>query len=314
MTTLRIVFAGTPAFGIPCLDALYASHHHLVALYTQPDRPAGRGQKLQVSAIKQWGLDHAIPIYQPIDFKSLDAVKTLVGLAPDLMVVIAYGLILPKAVLAIPRLGCINVHASLLPRWRGAAPIQHAILAGDAETGVTIMRMDVGMDTGDCLYKQSCAILSTDTSETVHQRLSLLAPNALSHVIEALIHDQSKPERQNPDGVTYAPKIQKQHAAIDWTQPATVIDRCIRGYYPWPIAYTHIEAQRLQIHQAHPIEYAGLEKPGTLVALSAGGLVVNTGQDALCITRIQCPGGKPMSVHDYLNGKSRILRVGGVFE
>lgn len=314
MTTLRIVFAGTPEFGIPCLDALHASHHELIALYTQPDRPAGRGQKLHYSAVKTWGLAHHLPLYQPINFKSPEAVAELTALAPDLLVVIAYGLILPKSVLAIPRLGCINVHASLLPRWRGASPIQQAILAGDSETGVTIMQMDVGMDTGDCLLQSACAITATDTSASLHQRLSLLAPEPLLRSIDALANGQAAPRQQAEEGVTYAPKIQKQDAAIQWRHPASVLDQHIRGYSPWPIAYTHIEGITMRIHQAHPVEQISHQPPGTILDITPKGLLVNTGQGALSITCVQFPGGKPITLSDYINARRQELCVGKILQ
>ena len=310
MTPLRIVFAGTPEFGLPCLEALYAAEHELIALYTQPDRPAGRGRRMHYSAVKTWGLAHHIPLYQPVNFKSPETVAELATLAPDLIVVIAYGLILPKSVLAIPRLGCINVHASLLPRWRGASPIQQALLSGDTETGVTIMQMDVGMDTGDCLLQSTCGIESTDTSASLHQRLSVLAPEPLLRTIYALAKGEATPVQQAEERVTYAPKIQKQDAAIQWDQPASVLDRHIRGYSPWPVAYTQIDGINIRIYQAHPIKQLSDHPPGTILDIHPKGLLVNTGQGVLCITSLQFPGGNPITINDYINARRVELGVG----
>ena len=310
MTPLRIVFAGTPEFGLPCLEALHSPAHELIALYTQPDRPAGRGQRMHYSAIKTWGLAHHLPLYQPINFKSPETVAELAALAPDLIVVIAYGLILPKSVLVIPRLGCVNVHASLLPRWRGASPIQQALLTGDNETGVTIMQMDVGMDTGDCFLQSICRIESTDTSASLHQRLSVLAPEPLLRTIDALAKGEARPVQQTEEGVTYAPKIQKQDAAIQWDQPASVLDRHIRGYSPWPVAYTQIDSINIRIYQAHPIEQISDHPPGTILDINPKGLLVNTGHGVLCITCLQFPGGKPITLSDYINARRQELLVG----
>ncbi len=314
MSTLNIVFAGTPEFGIPCLNALYHSKHHLSALYTQPDRPAGRGQKLQESAVKIWGQEHGVPIYQPINFKSTEAIVDLEALKPDLMIVIAYGLILPSRVLAIPRFGCVNVHASLLPRWRGASPIQQAILAGDRETGVAIMHMDAGMDTGPYFTMESCTISATDTSTSLHQRLSELAPIPLLQTIDAIAAGTAKPLPQSSTGITYAPKIKKQDAAIDWHQPSTSIDCLIRAYYPWPIAFTHVGDMVIRIHQARIVQHTGEQQPGTILAIDRHGVLVKTAQNAMLITSVQCPGGRAISIADYLNAKRQELQVGVVLQ
>ncbi|MCR9192793.1 MAG: methionyl-tRNA formyltransferase [Gammaproteobacteria bacterium] len=309
---MKLIFAGTPEFGLPCLEALHASQHQVTAIYTQPDRPSGRGRSMQPSAIKEWGLAHQLPIYQPENFKTADAIAQLEALAPDLIVVIAYGLILPTKVLAIPRFGCVNVHASILPRWRGASPIQQAILAGDRETGVAIMQMDAGMDTGPYYALERCAITPDDTSATLHQRLSLLAPEPLIQTIDAIAKHQATPVEQTTDHVTYAPKIKKQDAAIDWHQPATVIDCQIRGYYPWPIAFTHVADMTFRIHHASIVDQTSTQAPGTILAIDANGMLVNTGQGAILIDRIQCPGGRPISIADYLNAKRQELSVGTV--
>lgn len=311
---MNIIFAGTPDFGLPCLNALYASHHQLSAIYTQPDRPAGRGQKLQESAVKIWGLQHQIPIHQPLNFKSPAAIAELENLAPDLMVVIAYGLILPKTVLAIPRLGCINVHASILPQWRGAAPIQHAILAGNTETGVTIMQMDVGMDTGPSYMTRTCPIKADDTAEQVHHNLSVLAPEPLLQTIAQLEKNNIHPVAQNHELATYAPKIHKQDAAINWHLPAKRIDCQIRGFYPWPIAFTHIQELTIRIHQAQLVNLNSNRVPGTILELSNRGMLVATLEDAILVQTIQFPGGRPIRIADYLNSQRAELQLGTVLQ
>lgn len=312
-TPLKIVFAGTPEFGLPCLEAIQASTHQLIALYTQPDRPAGRGQKIQESAVKIWGLKHHIPIYQPVNFKSPETIAALEALAPDLMVVIAYGLILPKQVLAIPRLGCINVHASILPSWRGAAPIQHAILAGDKESGVSIMQMDVGMDTGPVFTTRICAISPEDTGGTLHHKLSILAPEPLMATIEALAQGTAKAVAQ-ADPASYAPKIHKQDAAIDWHQPAVVIDWKIRAYYPWPIAFTQHQETVIRIHKAKLVSHSGHQAPGTIISISPEGILIAAAQDAILVQSIQYPGGRPISIADYLNAQRKDLNVGTILQ
>ncbi len=310
MSMLKIVFAGTPEFGIPCLDALHASQHQLIALYTQPDRPAGRGQRIQESAVKTWGIQHQIQIYQPLNFKSPDVVATLEALAPDLMVVIAYGLILPKRVLDIPRFGCINVHASLLPRWRGAAPIQHAILAGDQETGVAIMQMDVGMDTGPYFTMRTCTIGPEDTTVQLHQRLSILAPEPLLATVDQIAQNSARAISQISEQATYAPKIHKQDATIDWHQSAIDIDRKIRAYYPWPIAYTQIDTMTVRIHHAKLVSQRHSQPPGTILAMDTDGMLINTREGGILVQTLQCPGGRPISIADYLNANRKELHTG----
>lgn len=314
MTSLRIVFAGTPAFGLPCLEALATSKHQLQAIYTQPDRPAGRGRKLQASAVKVWAEAHDFPVYQPINFKDPQTVEELALLAPDVIVVIAYGLILPRSVLNIPRLGCVNVHASLLPRWRGASPIQHAILHGDEQSGVTIMQMDVGMDTGDMLNRASCDILPTDTSEQLHDRLASIASEPLLKTLAQLANGQAHPEKQAEEFVTYAPKINKEDAAINWQCTAREIDQQIRAFHPWPVAYTMVGDLVIRIHQAQVVNHTSHALPGTILAMDKQGILVNTGQDALLIQRLQLPGGKAISVNDYLNAGRTQLHLNLVFQ
>lgn len=310
MQSLSIVFAGTPAFGLPCLEAIANSSHQLKAIYTQPDRPAGRGRKLQSSAVKEWALAHHIPVAQPLNFKEPGAVDGLAALKPDVLIVIAYGLILPKSVLEIPRLGCINVHASLLPRWRGASPIQHAILAGDAESGVTIMQMDIGLDTGAMLAKASCSITNTDTTASLHDKLAQLSPVPLLVTLEKLALHNAVAEPQNNDLATYAGKINKEDAHINWQEAAEVINRKIRAFMPWPIAYTMLGGESLRIHQATPVSLSRSEQPGTVLSLDKKGMLVATGQGGLLVEKIQFPGGKAISIADWLNAGRTQLHVG----
>jgi methionyl-tRNA formyltransferase len=307
MSSLNIVFAGTPEFGLPCLDVLISSSHRLSAIYTQPDRPAGRGRKVQASAVKEWALAHNIPVIQPLNFKTSEAIEELALLKPDVLVVIAYGLILPRAVLEIPRLGCINVHASLLPRWRGASPIQQAILQGDEQSGITIMQMDVGMDTGAMLRKVACPINSTDTAASLHDKLAKLSAKPLLDTLDDLSKDRIYPEVQNNELATYAGKISKEEAQVDWNDSALEIDRKVRAFYPWPIAYTQLGEEMIRIHQASIVAMNCTELPGTILTLDKKGLLVATGEQGLMISKIQFPGGKALSIADWLNaGKSQL--------
>ena len=299
MKSLNIVFAGTPEFGIPCLDALLSSKHKLQAVYTQPDRPAGRGRKLQASAVKEWATAQEIPVFQPLNFKLQENITELAALKPDLMVVIAYGLILPQAVLSIPHFGCINVHASLLPRWRGASPIQHAILYGDKETGVTIMQMDKGMDTGAMLKKISCPI-NNDTSASLNLRLSEIAASTLLETIDNIANSNIISMPQDENLVTYAPKIAKIDAKINWNKTALGIDCQIRAFNPWPITYTEVDDTIIRIFKAKVIPEECKKKPGTILSLDKKGMLVATGKDALLVEQIQFPGAKALSVGDWL--------------
>lgn len=310
MSGLSIVFAGTPEFGLPCLEALFHSTHQIKAIYTQPDRPAGRGRKLQASAVKKWALTKELPVYQPLNFKSPEAIAELAALKPDLMVVIAYGLILPKAVLDIPRLGCINVHASLLPRWRGASPIQHAILYGDSVSGVTIMHMDVGLDTGAMLSKVECPIMPTDTAGSLHDKLAQISAQPLLATIDALAANKAHSETQNNELATYAGKINKEDARINWQDDALDIDRKVRAFNPWPIAYTLLEEEILRIHQAQPMDFESDKTPGTVLSIDRKGMLVATGSKVLLVEKIQFPGGKAISMADWLNSGKTQLYVG----
>ncbi|CAM3036801.1 methionyl-tRNA formyltransferase [Legionella steigerwaltii] len=313
MSQLNIVFAGTPEFGLPCLDALQHSIHHIQAIYTQPDRPAGRGRKLQASAVKEWALKHQIPVYQPLNFKNPEAISELAALKPDVMIVIAYGLILPKAVLEIPRLGCINVHASLLPRWRGASPIQSAILHGDTETGVTIMQMDVGMDTGAMLHKARCPITASETAQSLHDKLAQISAQPLLQTLDELARQTIQPEIQNNELATYARKINKEDACINWQHSAIEIDQTIRAFNPWPIAYTTYEEEILRIHQAKIVALQSQQAPGTLIHIDKKGMLIATGDQGLLIEKIQFPGGKVISIADWLNSSKSRPHIGYVF-
>lgn len=307
--SLSIIFAGTPPFALPCLNALLASPHHLKAIYTQPDRKAGRGRKLQASAVKTWGIAHDVPVYQPSHFKEQHSIETLKALAPDLLVVIAYGLILPPEVLNIPRYGAINVHASLLPRWRGASPIQHAILYGDNETGITLMQMDEGMDTGDILATVPCPISQDDTAETLHDKLSKLSCEPLLTTLDAIANGHGVRQPQDSHLATYAPKIAKTDALINWEKPALNIIRQIHAYNPWPIAFTTVNQTTLRIHQATFKALQHHKTPGTLLSLSDEGMLIAALEDAVLVERIQFPGENIVSLAEWNRGGRDQLKV-----
>ena len=305
---LKIVFAGTPDFAAQHLDALIKSHHDVIAVYSQPDRPAGRGKKLKASEVKQLALTHDIPVYQPENFKSDDAKQQLADLNADIMVVVAYGLLLPKAVLETPKLGCINVHGSILPRWRGAAPIQRAIWAGDAETGVTIMQMDEGLDTGDMISIATCPIEAADTSASLYSKLAELGPTALIGTLATIADGTATPEKQNDELANYAKKLSKEEANIDWHMPAQQIERNIRAFNPWPICFTQMQGNTVKIYAAELVENAG--NPGEILAADKTGITVATTEGALKITQLQPQGKKPMSAQDFLNGRADWVAVG----
>lgn len=312
---LNIIFAGTPDFAAQHLRALIASEHNACAVYSQPDRPAGRGKKLQPSPVKQVALEHDLPVYQPLNFKDPAAVAELQALNADIMIVVAYGLILPKVVLDAPRLGCLNVHASILPRWRGAAPIQRAIEAGDTETGITIMQMDVGLDTGDMLNKVFTPVHADDTGGSLHDRLADMGPDALLQTLSQAEQGTLKPEVQDDNLACYAHKLSKEEALIDWTQPADVLDRRIRAFNPFPMAFCLQGKDRIRVLNAEITANASSpQAPGTLSAVSADGLVVACGEGTqLLLTQIQLPGKKPMRVADIINGQPQRFEVGVQF-
>ena len=307
---MRIVFAGTPEFAVASLGAA-ARQHEVVAVYTQPDRPAGRGRGLMPSPVKLDAIARGIPVFQPESLKTPEAQQQLRDLQPDLMIVVAYGLILPKAVLAIPTHGCWNVHASLLPRWRGAAPIQRAIQAGDAETGVCLMQMEAGLDTGPVLLRQHTPISDTDTGGQLHDRLAQLGAQVLADGL-GLLRAGLKPiaQVQPAEGVTYAHKLDKAEAKLDWSQDAVALARTVRAFNPWPIAEATLAGERVRIHGAVALADNQGKAPGTVIAAAREGIDIACGQGALRLRVVQREGGKAITAADYLNAR-RDLRIGG---
>lgn len=304
MQPLRILFAGTPEFAVPSLKALIETGHQVIGVYTQPDRPAGRGRQLQMSPVKALALAHGLPVYQPESFKrDPEAVAQIQSLAPDLMVVAAYGLLLPRAVLEAPRLGCINVHASLLPRWRGAAPIQRAILAGDAQTGVSIMHMEEGLDTGPVYHRVATPIAPDETGQSLHDRLAVLGAQALIETLPRIAEGSLVPEPQDESQATYAAKLSKEEARIDWTAPAQFIERQVRAFNPWPVAYTLLEDSPIRLWGAVAEDLPATAAPGTVLQADRSGIRVATGAGVLRITELQPAGKRPMSAADYLNAR-----------
>ena len=301
--SLRIVFAGTPEFAVPSLRAA-AKHNEVEAVYTQPDRPAGRGRGLAPSPVKREALLRGIPVLQPENFKAAATREALRELKPDLMVVVAYGLILPQSVLDIPTYGCWNVHASLLPRWRGAAPIQRAIEAGDTETGVCVMQMQKGLDTGPVLLLQKLQI-GNDTGGQLHDRLAVLGAQVLADALSLLrVGVRPVPQPQSEAGVTYARKLDKAEARLDWSRPAEDLARRVRAFNPWPMAEAIIAGERLRIHGAVALPLAHDAAPGTLLAASRDGLDIACGEGALRIRVLQRDGGKAITAADYLNARA----------
>ncbi|TCK16792.1 methionyl-tRNA formyltransferase [Thiogranum longum] len=306
---MRIVFAGTPDFSVPVLQALLDSGHEVVGVYSQPDRPAGRGRKLRPGPVKQLARQHDIPVFQPHSLKDKAEQAKLAALKPDLMVVVAYGLILPGAVLDIPARGCVNLHASLLPRWRGAAPIQRAILAGDRETGVCLMQMEAGLDSGPVLAQVKTAICDDETGGSLHDRLSRLAADLLAQHLDDLAAGRLTPAPQDESLVTYASKLDKAEAAIDWTRDADELERQVRAFNPWPVAQADYQGEKLRIWDARAIHDVPADMPGTVVAAGPEGIDVACGQGGLRLREIQLPGGKRMSSKDFLNARSVDGRV-----
>lgn len=303
MNKLKLIFAGTPDFAARHLAALLSSDHEVVAVYTQPDKPAGRGQKLTASPVKELALTHNLPVYQPASLRNEEAQAELAALGADLMVVVAYGLILPKVVLDTPRLGCINVHGSLLPRWRGAAPIQRAIWAGDSETGVTIMQMDVGLDTGAMIRKVSCPIAADETSTSLYDKLAGLGPQALVDTLNAMAAGDTAAEQQDDSLANYAQKLSKEEARIDWSMEAVAIERCIRAFNPWPISWFEVAGQTIKVWQAEVVDSNHGQPAGTLLKADKQGIDIATGKGVLRLLTLQPPGKKAMSVSDLLNSR-----------
>jgi len=308
--SLRIVFAGTPDFAARHLAALLSSEHEVIAVYTQPDRPAGRGKKLTASPVKNIALENDIPVYQPENFKSDEAKQELADLNADIMVVVAYGLLLPQAVLDTPRLGCINVHGSILPRWRGAAPIQRSIWAGDAETGVTIMQMDIGLDTGDMLKIATLPIEATDTSASMYEKLAGLGPDALVDCLADIAAGTAVAEKQDDELANYAKKLSKEEARINWSDDAAHIERCVRAFNPWPMSHFEAAENSIKVWQSRVAEHNSDKPAGTILQADKTGIYVATGQGVLVLEQLQVPGKKAMSVQDILNSRASWFEVG----
>ncbi|WP_419209138.1 methionyl-tRNA formyltransferase [Photobacterium leiognathi subsp. mandapamensis] len=307
---LRIVFAGTPDFAARHLAALLSSQHDVVAVYTQPDRPAGRGKKLTASPVKAIALEHNIPVYQPVSLRNEEAQQELAAIDADIMVVVAYGLLLPQEVLDTPRLGCINVHGSILPRWRGAAPIQRSIWAGDTETGVTIMQMDIGLDTGDMLKVATLPIEATDTSATMYEKLAELGPDALIDCLSDIADGTAVVVKQDDEQANYAKKLSKEEALINWTMDAAAIERCVRAFNPWPMSYFTVAEQNVKVWQTAVEADNQGKAPGTILSADKQGILVATGNGALRLISLQPPGKKAMSAADLLNSRREWFEPG----
>lgn len=315
-TSLNVIFAGTPDFAAVALEALINSSHNVIAVYTQPDRPAGRGRKLQASPVKKLALENNIPVFQPESLKDKEEQQKLANLNADIMIVAAYGLILPQAVLDIPRLGCLNIHASLLPRWRGAAPIQRAILAGDKESGITIMQMNAGLDTGDMLSKTSCSITEEDSGGSLHDRLAELGAESLLTTLDDLVAGEITPEVQDDNHATYARKLEKQEAQLNWQQSAQQLYNQVRAFNPWPVAFFVVDDKTVRVWQSEVVKEvtnAG-NLPGTIINTNKKGIDVACGEGVLRLLQLQPPGKKPMDAASFLNGHSDWLTIGKLLD
>lgn len=300
---MRIAFAGTPDFAVPALKALLDSPHTVVGVLTQPDRPKGRGRQISASPVKETALAHGLPISQPQTLKDEAGRADLASWRPDVLVVVAYGLILPRAALTLPRLGCLNIHASLLPRWRGAAPIQRAVLAGDPVSGVTIMLMDVGLDTGPTLLRKEVPIARTDNGGSLHDRLAALGAAALLEALDGYSSGTLTPVPQPTQGVTYAAKIEKAEALIDWSRDALEIERQVRAFNPWPVAETRLDGEQLRVYEALAEDTSPqFGELGTIVAVRDDAIVVQCGTGRLALRQVQRPGRRAMSAGDFARG------------
>ena len=311
---LRIIFAGTPDFAALHLQALLDSRHTLVAVYTQPDRPAGRGKKLQASPVKQVAVAAEIPVFQPPSLKQPEEQQALAAHDADIMIVVAYGLLLPQAVLDAPRYGCLNVHGSILPRWRGAAPIQRSIEAGDTETGITIMQMDIGLDTGDMLYKVACPIAAEETAGSLHDKLAALGPAALLATLDQLCAGKLQPEVQDSALANYAHKLSKEEGAIDWQQSTATILRKIRAYNPFPVAYALLGGERVRLFTAYESHEHHAVAAGEIISHAEHSLHIATVDGAIAVNLLQMPGKKAMPARDLLNGMADKLALGIQFD
>lgn len=312
MSELRLCFAGTPDFSAAHLSALIAAGHTIDAVYTQPDRPSGRGKKLQPSPVKAVAMTAGLEIRQPASLKTVEAQQELAAIAPDLLVVVAYGLILPQAVLEIPKLGCINVHASLLPRWRGAAPIERALLAGDVVSGVTIMKMNAGLDTGDMLYKQQVAIDPEDDRISLTDKICEAGKLALLHTLSHFPELSSQAQRQNDSLSTYADKLEKSESLLRWQEPAEKLHRIIRAGLGRAPAFSFINGARLQLLEASVAQTESQKTPGTILEISRQGMLIACGEACLLVTRIALPGKKPWTITDLLNSGTDLLQAGAI--
>lgn len=314
MTALRIVFAGTPPFAAHVLEALLNSAHEIVGVYTQPDRPAGRGKQLQASAVKQVATANNIPVFQPVSLRAESEQQALALLGADLMVVVAYGLILPQAVLDTPRLGCINVHASLLPRWRGAAPIERALMAGDSLTGVTIMQMDKGLDTGAMLCKEEVEILEDDDRLSLELKLEVAGIKALLETLSNIDHFIANAQVQDHSASTYAAKLEKSEALVDWQLDAQAIHRQIRGGVGRNPAYSEYKGERIRLLKASVLPAQGKQIAGTIISADKEGLQVACGESVLNITLVQLPGKNPVSMREFMNARRDFFAAGSRFD
>lgn len=321
--SLRVIFAGTPDFAASALDALIKNKKNtdndieVIAVYTQPDRPAGRGRQLKASPVKELALEYSIEVHQPLNFKQQDDLDTLKQLKPDLMIVAAYGIILPESVLNTPSLGCINIHASLLPRWRGAAPIQRAIISGDTQTGITIMQMDKGLDTGDMILKTTCDIDANDTGSSLHDKLAELGASTMLEALKLIQQGEITTTKQDDAQACYAHKLNKEEALIDWQQSAEQISQQVRAFNSWPVAQTHFDKKVIRIWQANISDGSSRSNSnniaGEILEINKEGVIVGCGKGYVVITELQLSGAKRMLVKDLLNGRPDFFKVGQSF-